>query len=450
MSNKTDRRRFLKTSALGAAALSAAPIGLSASSYRRILGANDEVRVAMLGCKRRFGALAGSLSELEGVHVTHVCEVDAKQMDKGVAFVEENMGYKPKTEKDLRKILDLDDVDAVFVAIPDHWHAPATWMALQAGKHVYVEKPCSHNPMESDLMVSMQKEYGKVVQMGNQQRSAPESQHVIKMIHDGKIGHAYRAVAFYSNGRGPLDPAKEVAPPEWLDWDLFQGPAPRAPFLNVLEDYNWHWFWPYGTGEAGNNALHEVDVARWALGVTIPHTVMVDAAKNHFKDDPWVMYDTMDATFKFDGDKTVKWDGKSRNGYDTYGSGRGTVIYGSEGSVYVDRGGYRLYDRGGKLVEEKESGSMEVSTGLGGGGGMTTLHVANFLEAVKKNDQGHLNSPISEGALSTNMCHYANISYRMGNKPLEIDTKTGHVKDKKAMSEYWSREYEKGWEPPRV
>ncbi|MCO6491825.1 MAG: Gfo/Idh/MocA family oxidoreductase [Phaeodactylibacter sp.] len=444
----TNRRDFIKTAAAGAAAVTLGPISLTAKHYRRIPGANERVRIAIQGCYRRFDGLLPSFKQLDNTDIVYVCDVDAKRQDRAVAAVREATGQDAKAEKDFRKILQQDDVDAVFLATPDHWHAPAAWMALDAGKHIYIEKPCSHNPREGELLIAFQEKYGKVVQMGAQQRSAPESREIIAEIHNGAIGEPYLATAYYSNGRGKVEDAHQVPPPEWLDWELWQGPAPRRPFVDILADYNWHWFWHWGTGETGNNATHELDIARWALQVTYPELVYVDAGKYHFKDDPWVMYDTMLATFKFPGGKTIQWDGKSRNPYLTYGGGRGTIIYGTEGSVHVNREGYQLFGRSGELVRENFSGGKEAGTALGGGGDMTTLHVKNFLDAIR--GEATLHAPIGEGAISTHLCHYANISSRMGNARLEVDPETGRFKDQRAMEEYWSREYEKGWEPPSI
>ena len=448
MKKQNQRREFIKKSAMGAAALTLGPMASSAKSYQRILGANERLQVAIFGCYRRFGALAPSLSQLPNVDITYVCDVDSRRQQKGVDQVKKLTGTAPKAEKDLRKILEVSDIDAVFHATPDHWHAPGTWMSLDAGKHVYVEKPCSHNPREGELLMALQKKYGKVVQMGNQQRSAPESREIIQEIHNGAIGEAFMAIAFYSNARGRVPAAKKTSPPDYLDWELFQGPAPRTDFINILDDYMWHWYWNWGTAETGNNATHELDISRWALQVNYPQSVQVNAGKYHFKDDPWTMYDTMDATFVFPGNKTIKWDGKSRDGYNTYGSGRGAIIYGSEGSVFVNRGGYKLYDRAGKMIREKKAGSNEASTALGGGGDMTTIHVNNFLDAVR--GKVKQNSDIVDGAISTHMCHYANISYKEGNAKLDIDPVTGHFKKKKIMKKHWGREYQKGWEPPKV
>ncbi|CAN0156255.1 unnamed protein product, partial [Chrysoparadoxa australica] len=207
---------------------------------------------------------------------------------------------------------------------------------------------------------------------------------------------------------------------------------------------NWHWYgWDYGTAEAGNNGTHEFDVARWALNVNLPMRVDVEAGKEHFKDDGWEMYDTMLATLKFSGDKMIQWDGKSRDGYQMYGYDRGTVIFGSEGSVFVNRDLYILYDRSGKEVKRGEATSSESGTGLGGGGGMSTAHVVNFFDAVR--GTAKLNAPIAEGVISQALVHYSNIAYRIG-KGFDIDDKTGRMFDREAMK-YWGREYEPGWEP---
>jgi predicted dehydrogenase len=308
-----------------------------------------------------------------------------------------------------------------------------------------VEKPCSHNPREGELLVEYQKKYNKVIQMGNQQRSSNHSIEIINEIHKGIIGNAYMAKAFYSSARGEVPNPTKAPAPEGLDWDLFQGPAPRKEYMHDTWDYNWHWYgWDYGTGETGNNATHELDVARWALQTDFPNKVIVDSGKYHWPEDGWTMYDTMDAIFKFDDDKTIQWDGKSRNGYSTYGSDRGTIIYGTEGSVYVDRGEYKLFDRSGKMIRDNKSSGSESGTQLGGGGDMSTTHVVNFFEAIRGKEKQ--NSPIEEGAKSTLLCHLANIASRTG-EVLECDSSNGHITNSKKATQLWSREYEKGWEP---
>jgi len=445
MTKKKSRRKFIKQSSLGATALSLGAMDLSAKSYRNIMGANDRLNVAIAGLGRRLGAYFSPVSRKESnVKLLYLCDVMKSQREKAAGRFAEYIDYKPKLENSFLKVIEDKDVDVLINATPDHWHAPGTIMATAAGKHVYVEKPCGHNPREGELLIEAAKKHNKVIQMGNQQRSAPESIEIIKEIHNGIIGEAYLAEAFYSNGRGEVVNQKPVPPPEGLDWELWQGPAPRRDYTHNTWDYNWHWYgWNYGTAETGNNATHELDVARWALQVDFPKEVRVDAQKRHFINDGWTMYDTMLATFEYENGKTIKWDGKSRNAYKTYGYGRGTIIYGTEGSVYVDRGRYELYDRGGKLIKESLSTAEEGGTQLGGGGDMSTLHVANFFDSVR--GIAKQNSPIDEGHISTLLCHLANISSRL-KKPLNCDSSNGRILDDEAMK-LWGREYEPGWEP---
>jgi predicted dehydrogenase len=420
--------------------------GFTAKSYNRIMGANDRLNVALMGCGRRVSAYYDALkNKNNNVDLAYICDVMKKQREKVGKDLNGKVEGNAKLVADIHDVWNDKSVDAIFNATPDHWHAPGTWMAMQAGKHVYIEKPCSHNPREGELLVAFQQKYGKVIQMGNQQRSAKESQEIIAEIHKGVIGDVYKALAFYSNSRGAVPIEKKAPVPDGLDWELWQGPAPHREYTDNTWDYNWHWYgWHWGTAETGNNATHELDVARWALQATYPEKVEVEAAKRHFANDGWVMYDTMDATFRFPGNKIIQWDGKSRSGYNTYGSDRGTVIYGSEGTVFVNRNGYTLFDRMGKKVRDSKSTGNEAGTALGGGGDMTDAHVANFFNVIRGKET-KLNSPIEEGAISQMMCHYANISYRIG-KSFQVNTQNGHILDKDGMK-LWDRQYEKGWEP---
>lgn len=257
------------------------------------------------------------------------------------------------------------------------------------------------------------KKFDKVVQMGNQQRSSDHTIEIIREIHDGVIGKPYKAIAFYTNSRGEVPVQKKAKVPEGLDWELFQGPATRRDYTEETWDYNWHWYgWNYGTAEAGNNGTHEMDIARWALQVDFPNYVEVEAEKRHFKDDGWEMYDSMEATFKFEDDKIIQWDGQSRNGYQTYGAGRGTIIYGTDGSVFVDREKYILKDRSGNVIREVNSASKESGTALGGGGDVTTAHMVNFFDTIR--GKAKLAAPIDDASVSMAMVHYANMAYRSG------------------------------------
>ena len=442
-----NRRDFIKKVSVGAAgiAVGGKVMGMSAKSYNRIIGSNDRLHVAIAGLGRRLGAFYEPISvKRANVELLYLCDVMEKQRVRAMQNFSKQIDYKPKLENDIRRVLDDPKVDLLINATPDHWHTPGSIMAMQNGKHVYVEKPCSHNMLENELLVEASKKLNKVVQMGNQQRSSPHTIEIIDEIHRGIIGKPYKALAFYTNSRGEVPLQQKVPAPAGLDWDLFQGPAPRREYTSETWNYNWHWYgWDYGTAETGNNATHELDVARWALGVDLPQRVDVEAAKRHYENDGWEMYDTMDATFRFNGNKIIQWDGKSRNGYDTYNGGRGTIIYGSEGSVFVDREKYILYDRGGKVVKENSASSNEGGIALGGGGDMTTGHVINFFEAVRGKEK--LTAPIDDASISMAMVHYANIAYRI-DKGFDVDEGTGRIFDRDAMK-LWSRDYEPGWEP---
>ncbi|WP_445737029.1 Gfo/Idh/MocA family protein [Mariniflexile sp.] len=441
-----DRRSFIKKAALGGMGLTVAnsAMAMSAKSYNRILGSNERLHVAIAGLGRRMGAYKEPIAlKRSNVELVYLCDVMESQRTKALKVFREHISYNPKLENDIRKVLDDPKVDLLINATPDHWHTPGSIMAMQAGKHVYVEKPSSHNMFENEQLVAASKKYNKVVQMGNQQRSSGHTIEIIKEIHNGAIGKPYKAVAFYNNARGEVPLQKSAPVPEGLDWGLWQGPAPRREYTFETWDYNWHWYgWDYGTAEAGNNGTHELDVARWALQVNFPIHAQANASKNHFIDDGWEMYDTMDATFKFADNKIIKWDGKARNSYNTYGGGRGTIIYGTEGTVFVDREKYKLYDRKGDLIKESKSTSSEAGNVLGGGGDTSTGHVQNFFDGIR--GKATLNAPIEDASISMAMVHYANIAYRI-NSGFDIDDKTGRMYNRDAM-ELWSRTYEPGWE----
>lgn len=444
----SNRRDFLRKVTAGAAgvAVGGSAIGMSAKSYGKIIGANDRINVAIMGLGRRLGAYPAPIAKKENnVQLLYLCDVQKSQRENAAARLGKILDYKPKLENDFRKIIEDKDVDAIINATPDHWHAPSAMMAIKGGKHVYVEKPCSHNMNESEMLVATAKKYNKVVQMGIQQRSSAHTIEIINEIHNGAIGVPYRAVAFYINDRGAIPVQKKVGVPKGLDWDLWQGPAIHRAYTEETWNYNWHWYgWNYGTAEAGNNGTHELDVARWALQVAYPQSVYVEAGKRHFFDDGWEMYDTMDATFKFGGDKLIKWDGRSRSKHDTYAQGgRGTIIYGSEGTVFVNRNKYILYDRNGKIVKDSKSATVEAGTALGGGGDMSTSHVENWFNGIR--GKGSLNAHIAEGVISQALVHYANAAYRVGHG-FDIDDISGRMYDREAMK-LWAREYEPGWEP---
>ncbi|MEA1887209.1 MAG: Gfo/Idh/MocA family oxidoreductase [Bacteroidota bacterium] len=440
----SNRREFIKKSALGTAGLTIGGMGLSAASYRRIVGANDKLVFAAVGVNSRGLANIHAVLACTGTEISHICDVDSRAISKGIEEVYNINSSKPSGIEDIRKLLDEKSVDAITVATPDHWHAPMAIRAAQAGKHIYLEKPSSHNIRENELLVDVYRKTGRVIQMGNQQRSAPTSIEAVARIKKGDIGKPYFGKAWYANTRGPIGVGKEVPVPGWLNWELWQGPAPRTPYRDNIVHYNWHWFWRWGTGELLNNATHEVDVCRWALGVDYPDKVSSMGGRLHYRDDDWEFYDTQVVNYQYGDDKLITWEGKSCNGMKDYNMGRGALIQGTEGSFILHRNGYEMYDLSGELLEKKEETGTSETTGTRGSGSLDVLHMYNFLEAVREGTALH--APINDGAISVNLCHLGNISQKAG-RMIEVDAETGNVvKDREAMA-LMSRDYEPGWEP---
>jgi predicted dehydrogenase len=435
------RREFLDTLAVGAAGLA---ISSTAKSYGQILGSNDRLNFAVIGLhSRAYAHLSALKANKADARIAYVCDVDSNTLAKFAKDTQQMMGEAPATKKDFREILAIKDVDAITIAAPDHWHTPMAIAGLQAGKHVYVEKPCSHNPAEGALLVRAQQKYGKQVQMGTQQRSSPHTIEIVDKIHNGLIGQAYYAKAWYSNTRTSIGVGKEAPVPPQLDWDLWQGPAPRQPYKDNVQPYNWHWFRIWGTGETLNNGTHEVDVCRWALGVDYPNRVTASGGRYAYKDD-WQFYDTLVTSFEYD-DKLISWEGKCCSGMKIYDRDRGSTIMGTTGSVLVDRDGYEVYDLKGKKTDEFKVGRQATSSSdLVGADSMTDAHFANFIAGIRKGEK--LNAPIAVGNVAVTMLQLSNIAWEV-NRELHLDAQDGHVQnDSQAMS-MWGREYEKGWAP---
>lgn len=434
------RRDFLDVLATGAAGVA---IGTTAKSYGQILGSNDRLNFAIIGLNGRGYAHLSSLKvNRSAARVSHVCDVDSKVLQKFADSAKQEMGEAPTAEQDFRKVLDQKSVDAITIATPDHWHAPLAIAGLQAGKHVYVEKPCSHNPAEGEMLIAAQRKYGKIVQMGTQQRSSPHTIEIIDKIHSGLIGRPYFAKAWYSNTRKSIGTGKEVPVPAQLDWDLWQGPAPRRPYRDNVHPYNWHWFRIYGTGETLNNGTHEVDVCRWALGVDYPKRVTASGGRYHFHDD-WQFYDTLVTSFEYD-DQMISWEGKSCQGMKYYGRDRGSTIAGTTGTVLVDRDGYEVYDLKGKKTSEHKTGLHTLSADLLGRDTMTDAHFANFIAAIRRGDKLH--TPIEVGNVAVTMLLLSNIAWEV-NRELHLDPKDGRIRNDPEAMKMWGRDYQPGWEP---
>src|SRR6266550_983294 len=433
------RRKFLKTA-------SAAGFGLAAARsplFGLARSPNDKVVVAVMGLNGRGTVLARGFARTAQAEVASVCDVDAVVLAKGVSAVAQVQGKSPKGLGDFRKALEDKDVDALVIAAPDHWHTPAALLAMQAGKHVYVEKPCGHNPREGELLVEAQQKHKRVVQMGTQQRSAPRSMEVVQAIKEGAIGQPYLARAWYANTRATIGRGKPAPVPANLDYELWQGPAPHTPYRDNVIHYNWHWFRRWGTGEICNNGTHEIDVARWALGVDFPVRVTSVGGRYHFDDD-WEFPDTQDAGFEFEGQRAIVWQGLSCNPFPTQNRSRGTIVHGTTGSVVLDQDGYTVYDLESKVVKESIAPAVADPLAPSGDDQLTGLHLANFVAAIRTG--AVVNQPIEEGAKSVLLCHLGNIAQWTG-RALRTDPRSGRILgDEQAMS-FWQREYAPGWAP---
>ncbi len=422
------RRRFLRS---GSAAL------IALSGTRSVYGANDRIVVAAIGTSRneiggdgRGTHLARCFAGCPNTHVAYVCDVDKRNVEKAIESVTQVQKQPPKGITDLRKILDDPAVDAVSIATPDHWHAPAAILACQAGKHVYVEKPCSHNGREAELLVAAACKYRRVVQHGTQRRTWPVTVEAVERLRSGAIGKPYQARCWYFSSRPSIGRGKAAPVPYWLDWSLWQGPAPEQPYRDNVVHYNWHWFWHWGTAELGNNGVHTIDVCRWGLGVDFPKKVTCAGGRYRYQDDQETP-DTTFCTMDF-GDKTITWEARSCWGRTSLDPNYDLAFYGDQGILTINGSSYAIYDPAGKQI------------GKGSSNGGDVKHVQNFLDAIR--GSAKLNAESEEGCRSVLLCHLGNISYRLG-RAVHLDPSTHQIKGDQEASALWSRQYRPGWEP---
>jgi len=436
-----DRRDFLKSaSATGLGVMMTSRLPL-ASSERA--SANEKVVMAVVGLNGRGQVHAQNFAKGKNTEVAYLCDVDATVLSKASDGLRGAQQRTPKAIDDFRRALDDKSVDAISIATPDHWHAPMAILAMKAGKHVYLEKPCGHNPREGELLVDAQKKYSRVVQMGTQQRSSSRTIEALDAIKSGAIGKVYLVRAWYANTRTGIGHGKPAPVPSNLNYELWQGPAPRTPYRDNVIHYNWHWFKRWGTGEICNNGTHEIDIARLALGVDYPTRVLSNGGRYHFADD-WEFPDTQEATFEFDGGKTIIWQGQSCNGLQTFNRSRGTAILGTTGSIVLDRGGYVIYDLKSKVVKQNIEAKAGNGLELTGDDAATAVHMQNFVDAIRTGSQ--LRAPISDAAKSVLLCHLGNIAQYTGHE-LKTDGSNGHIIGDADAMHYWSREYAPSWAP---
>ncbi|MFO1066739.1 MAG: Gfo/Idh/MocA family oxidoreductase [Pirellulales bacterium] len=390
---------------------------------------NDNVRVGVMGLSRGQ-SLALDLAKISGVEVAALCDVDEKRLNDFAKQFKEKAEKEPTLLTDFRKILDDKNIDVLVCAAPNHWHAPATILGCKAGKHVYVEKPCSHNPQEGEWMVEAAKKYNRCVQMGTQRRSSPGIIEAMEKLHAGAIGKVHLARCYYTGLRGTIGVGMEASPPAGINYELWEGPAPHRAFRTNYLHYNWHWFWHWGGGELANNGVHGLDLCRWGLQVDYPKQAVSSGGRYWFDDDQETP-DTQTACFEFEGKKQITWEALSCNKHD---SDQFVIFYGDNGSLEIGSGGdYSIFDRGDKEIESGKAGSQGQRE-----------HLQNFVDAVRAGDPSRLNQPILYGQKSTLLCHLGNNAYRTG-RTVRTNPENGHILEDTQQQALWQREYRPAW-----
>ena len=427
-SASVSRRGFVGSAAVAATLAAVRP----SASAMHVSSRQDNVVVGLMGLSRGM-SLAETFAATPGVTIKYLCEVDSNRLQAAAQSLKSKVDHEIQTTGNFREIVNDPDVDVLVCAAPNHWHAPASIIACNAGKHVYVEKPCSHNPWEGEMLVRAARSNNRCVQMGNQRRSAEKIIAAIKMLHEGRIGEVHYSRSWYANLRGPIGKGTPADVPPHIDYELWQGPAARLPYTSNRLHYNWHWGWHFGNGELGNNGVHSVDLSRWGLNVDYPIRA-VSSGGRYFFDDDQQTPDTHLVSFEFEGGKQIMWEGLSCNRMGIDGEAFGTSFHGDNGSLKLTSWGYAVFDQKGKELEKDNGGAADAA------------HVANFIEAVRAEDPTLLHSEIEEGHKSTLLCHLGNIAQRTGDA-LECDPSNGHIIGNDDAMKLWKREYAEGWEP---
>lgn len=435
MDPNLSRRRVIGSMAMGTLGAAVSVVshrtGAQAQTQPQIVGANDRIRVAVMGVNGRGSWLAKTFAADSRAEVVALCDVDSRVGGVLADSFSKDGRNVPRLESDFRRLLDDTTIDVLVVATPNHWHAPATILACNAGKHVYVEKPCSHTPEEGELAVNAARKHNCIVTMGSQRRSYPGLREAIERLHAGVIGPVRYARTWYTAQRGSIGVAPSTDAPAWLDWDLWQGPAPHRPFRANIVHYNWHWNWHWGDGELGNNGVHCLDVARWGMDVSFPTRVTSSGGRYRFHDDQETP-DTMMVSYEFPENKMISWEGLSCSPRGPDGTGFGICFLGDNGSLTIGGGGdYKIFDASNKELESPQHKGGD-------------LHIANFLDCVASGALPH--ADIEEAHKSTLLCQLGNISYRAG-RSLSTRATDGHIENDPEAAALWRREYRDQWQP---
>jgi len=425
------RRKFIRNSAIGATGLSvaASSMPLSAKNYKSIIGANDRINMSVIGTRGQgFGHLRrwASMAAADNVYVKTICDIDENLWAERVKAIEEIQGEKPGTEFDLRKVFDDKDIDAVSIAAPNHWHALATIWAVQAGKHVYVEKPSNHNVWEGRKMIEAAKKYDRIVQVGFQNRSIENIRKAMQFLHDGGLGDVYMARGLCYKPRDSFGQVPDGEVPAGVHYDLWIGPAAMNPYNEKKFHYNWHWFWNTGNGDIGNQGPHQWDIARWGMNKN-EHPVKVSSSGGYYKwtDCAQETANTQTAVMEYADGKILQFEvrGLYTAGEDSMSVKIGNLFYGTEGWMEINGSDWKTYmgrkgEPGPSSDKPAEGGKDLGYLAAPGGGG----HYMNFITALKSGKKSDLTCPVEEGVISSDLPVLANISYRLG-RELTFDGK---------------------------
>lgn len=392
------RREFLKTTGAGIAGLATLNV-LSAFAQG---SPSERIRHAVIGTGGMGKNHVKSFAGLPDCEVVAVCDLDPGRLNQIAASLP-NAGSVRKFS-DFRRLLEDKTIDTVSIATCDHWHTPIALAAILAGKHVYVEKPCSHNVRESNLLVQAAREHKKCVQHGTQRRSSTQVKAAVQALREGVIGKVLAAKAINHQFRGPIGRAPVSELPAGVNYDLWLGPAPVRPFTKNRWHYNWHWFWDYGCGDLGNDGIHQLDAARWGLGVDYPKAILCSGGQL-FYDDDHETPDTQTIIYEYDHCQLI-YEMRLWTDYPMEGHDNGTIFYGTNGRMEDGRAGVTVTMKDGQT--KKIEGGRE-------------SNMADFLKAVRANDPAQLSAPIEQGAISANLCHLGNIGTRLGGQRVEYD-----------------------------
>lgn len=423
---RPSRREFLRSGALAAAAIATASMIPRATAQ-----VSSPVQVGFMGLNRRGLELLREFLDTRRVVVTWLCDVDRRALENATAVVRERQARPVRAASDLRQMLDDRRLQAVVIAAPDHWHAPAALLAARAGKHAFVETPLSHNPREAEWIVDAFRRSRTVLQTGLQRRSLDWVRRAIELVRGGGIGPVHFARAWYADRRGSMGYGQLAPVPEWLDYTLWQGPAPERPFRDNIVHDHWRWIWHWGTGELGQSGIHFLDLARWGLNVQCPQRVASTGGRYFFDDDQETP-DTQVATFDF-GDRVISWEHRSCQPYGSEDSPAGVAFHGRTGTLILGETGFRVLDLDGRETA-REDGEVK-----------TAPHVAQFLDCIER-PSNTPTAPAEDGRYSTLLCHLGNIAHRTGEK-IELNPATAQPRGSRAAAALWSREYRPGWEP---